>query len=346
MVPGGVSIVIPARDEQDRLGPCLEALLSVPDPVVREVLVVDDHSTDATADVAREHGATVLAGAALPVGWVGKPWALHQGLEAAQGSVILTLDADARPEPGLVRALATELLAGPERTLLSGAVRFDCRTPGERLLHPALLTSLVLRTGPTDVEGHTEPPHRVIANGQVLCARTAELRAAGGFALAAAAMTDDVALARALARQGWTVRMLDLADLVTVRMYTSVAETWTGWGRSIMAPDVTPPAQQALDVATVLTVQVLPALRLLARRATPVDLALVALRVALLGATRRSYVRRGVPYWLSPLADGPAAVRLVGSVIRPTRTWRGRTYAVNGPAPAAPAPRTAPPRAS
>src|SRR4051794_17318971 len=75
-----VTVVVPARDEQERLGPCLEGLAA--DPGVTEVLVVDDRSTDATAAVARAHGARVVDGAEPPGGWVGKPWALQQGLEA------------------------------------------------------------------------------------------------------------------------------------------------------------------------------------------------------------------------------------------------------------------------
>ena len=97
----GVSVVIPARDEERRLEGCLRPLLD--DPDVGEVVVVDDRSTRRTADVARRLGARVVAGAELPAGWVGKPWALQQGLEAAGGDVVVTLDADTRPRAGLVR---------------------------------------------------------------------------------------------------------------------------------------------------------------------------------------------------------------------------------------------------
>src|SRR5687767_10372687 len=80
-----VSVVIPARDEERRLEGCLRPLLQ--DPDVSEVIVVDDRSGDATAEVARRLGVRVVAGAELPPGWVGKPWALQQGLEAAGGDV-------------------------------------------------------------------------------------------------------------------------------------------------------------------------------------------------------------------------------------------------------------------
>ena len=102
-----VSVVIPARDEERRLAACLAGLAD--DPDVLEVLVVDDRSRDRTADVARAHGARVVPGAELPPGWVGKPWALQQGLEAAAGDVVVSLDADTRPRPGLAGALAGAL---------------------------------------------------------------------------------------------------------------------------------------------------------------------------------------------------------------------------------------------
>ena len=319
-----VSVVIPARNEAERIGPVLRALAA--DPDVHEVLVVDDHSTDATATVAAGLGARVLPAPPLPEGWVGKPWALQHGLEQAAGDVVLTLDADVRPEPGLVRAVVAALAARPERTLLTGTVRFACETAGERLLHPAFLATLVYRFGPGDVDGFQPRPSRALANGPCRAARREALLAAGGFTLAARNMTDDVALARALRRRGWCLHTVDLADLLEVRMYDSVRETWRGWSRSLMAPEVTPPAWQALDLATLWAVQALPLPRLLARRGSPLDAALLALRLALHGAFRRTYRHHDAAFWLAPLADLPAVARLTWSVLRPERRWRGRAY--------------------
>jgi len=319
-----VSVVIPARDEATRIVPAIDALVA--DPDVHEVLVVDDHSTDATAAVATARGARVLPAPPLPPGWVGKPWALQHGLEQATGDVVVTLDADVLPDPGLVRALAGALTGQPERTLLTATVRFVCETAGERALHPAFLATLVYRFGPGDVDGFQPRPERALANGQCLAARRTALVAAGGFALAAEHMTDDVALARALRRRGWCLLTVDAADLLEVRMYSSLAETWTGWSRSLMAPDVTAPAWQTLDLATLWAVQALPLWRLLLRRGTPLDAALLALRLALHAALRRTYRRHDAAFWLVPLADLPAVVRLTLSVLRPDRSWRGRSY--------------------
>lgn len=324
-VPGAtVSVVIPARDEAARIAPVLDALRG--DPAVHELIVVDDHSGDDTARIAAEHGARVVSAPPLPAGRVGKPSALQHGLEQATGELVVTLDADVLPEPGLIAALAAAVLAAPARTLLTGTVRFDCRTPGERLIHPAFLASLVYRFGPGDVDGFQPRPDRAVANGQCLAARREELVSAGGFALAAEHMTDDVALARALRRRAWDLLTVDASDLLEVRMYVSAAETWTGWSRSLMAPDATSAPWLALDVVTLWAVQALPLPRLLTRRGTPLDVLLLLLRLALHAAFRRTYRHGGPEFWLAPLVDLPAVGRLTWSVLRADRRWRGRSY--------------------
>jgi len=315
-----VSVVIPARDEAERLGPCLAGLAG--DPDVLEVLVVDDGSSDATAAVAERGGARVVAGTPLPAGWVGKPWALQQGLEAAAGDVVVSLDADTRPRHGLVGALTGAL---EEAELVTAGVSFVCETAAERLLHPSFLATLVYRFGPSDAAAPARPA-RLVANGQVTAVERDRLLAAGGYGLASAHMTDDVALARALARAGWRVAFRDAAALVEVRMHASAAETWREWGRSIALPGVTAPLAQAGDLAVVWLAMALPVLRSAAGRPTRLDLALLAARFALLGPLRAAYARRGPPYWASPLADPASAVRLTLSALRPRREWRGRTY--------------------
>jgi dolichol-phosphate mannosyltransferase len=317
-----VTVLIPARDEADRIGPVLEA--TTQDPDVTEVLVVDDQSADATAQLARDAGARVIAGRELPQGWVGKPWALQQGLEVATGDIVACLDADTRPHPGLVRALTAQLERDTD--LVTGGVRFRCEGVAERMLHPALLATLVYRYGPIGVDAEGGPARRVLANGQCLAFRRASMLAAGGFEGGAGHLTDDVAHARALVAQGWRVRFVDCADLIEVRMYEGARDTWRGWGRSIAMADVTPPLQRALDLAVVWLALALPLPRVLLRKGTPLDVALAAIRLALVAPLGRAYAPRGVPYWLSPAADLAAATRLTLSSLRPSRSWRGRTY--------------------
>lgn len=318
---GSVSIVIPARDEEARLGPCLEALRDVD----AELLVVDDCSTDGTARLACALGARVVAGTALPAGWTGKAWALQQGLEVAGGDWVVFLDADTRPQPGLIDAL---IEAAEPFDLLTAAPRFVCTGAGERLLHPAMAATIPYRVGPMDVDGWQPSPRRAIANGQCVVVRREPFRVAGGWGSVRANLSsEDIALARALRTAGWRLGFVDAADLLEVRMYESARDTWTGWGRSLMWPDSNSALQQAGDVAVLWLTMALPLPRLLLRRFTALDVALLAVRLAIHGVLARGYARpRGLPYALAPLADAPVAAWLTWSALRPSRTWRGRTY--------------------
>ncbi len=318
---GAVSIVIPARDEARRLGACLEGLRGVD----AELLVVDDCSSDGTAELARSLGARVVAGAELPAGWTGKAWALQQGLEVAGGDWVVFLDADTRPKPGLIEAL---IEAAEPFDLLTGAPRFVCTGAGERLLHPAMAATIPYRVGPQDVDGWQPQPQRAIANGQCVVVRREPFLAAGGWGAVRACLTsEDIALARALRTAGWRLGFVDAADLLEVRMYESARETWTGWGRTLMWPDSNSALQQAGDIAVLWLTMALPLPRLLLRRASALDAVLLAVRLGIHGALARGYARpRGLPYALAPVTDVPVAAWLTWSALRPSRTWRGRTY--------------------
>ncbi len=280
-----VTVVIPARNEAARIGPCLEALRG------QDVIVVDDESPDGTADVARSHGARVIQRGPAPPGWLGKPWALQRGVEAAEGEIVVCLDADTRPQPGLLGALDHEL---DRFDFVSVGPRFVCDGALERWLHASFLAMLVYRFGPLDVDA----PGRVMSNGQCTATLREWFLQQGGYGLATGFSTDDVALARALPGR---FAFRDGADLLEVKMHDSVQEVWREWGRSIGLRDVESPW---LDVA-VLALAMLP---------------LLPVRLALLVAMRRSYATRGAPYWLSPLADPLAILRLA---VPPARTWRG-----------------------
>jgi len=317
-----ISVIVPARNEAARLGPLLASIVGAPG--VTEVLVIDDQSTDATADIARHAGATVLAGSALPEGWAGKAWALHQGIVAVSTDWIVSLDADTRPDPRLPTAIVARAI-GEGFDLLTAAARIDCPTPGSRWLHPAMLTTLVYRFGPPG--GPPTRSDRMLANGQCMAFDRRRLLDAGGLGLVKADVVEDVALARTLAAAGRQVGFLDASELLAVRMYESFADTRRGWGRSLALPGIEPRSRQLLDLTVLMLTQVLPIPRLLSRRGDVVDVVLAAVRIGTLFGTRRAYTRGGIAYWSSPLADPLAVAAIATGIARGGRqTWRGRTY--------------------
>ncbi|MDO9353982.1 MAG: glycosyltransferase family 2 protein [Solirubrobacteraceae bacterium] len=264
-----ISVVVPARDEFERIAGVLAPLLGPAGgrgaedrpiaPGVVEVIVVDDRSADGTADLARAHGARVIEGSELPTGWLGKSWALQQGLVAATGDIVVFLDADVQPDPRLPAAVAALLEDGAN--LASAQLAFEIPDDAQRILHPALLATLIYRIGPLDSTQRI-PASVAGINGQCFAARRNELIGAGGFGLISAIPTDDIALARALSGAGWRIAVADGSSLGSVRMYESAAEAMREWaGRSLALPGASPRARQLFDLGVVWTVQGLPGLR-------------------------------------------------------------------------------------
>ncbi len=318
-----ISVVVPARDEAGRIGPLLAAVVGAPG--VAEVIVVDDQSSDSTAELARRAGATVISGDPLPDGWAGKAWALQQGVGAATSDWVVTLDADARPDRRLPMALVARAVAD-RLDLLTVGGRFECPTPGSRWLHPAMLTTLVYRFGPPGSPAMR--PDRTMANGQCMAVPRTSFLAAGAMASVRSEVVEDIALARHLAAEGRRVGFLDASELLSVRMFESLGDVWHGWGRSLALPGVEPRRRQVIDLSIVVLAQVLPIPRLLMRRGDAIDVALAAIRLGTLVGTRRAYERTDAPYWLSPLADPLAAIAIARGIARRGRqTWRGRSYA-------------------
>lgn len=339
---GRVSVVVPTRNEAHRIAPCLAGLEAQGPPLV-EVIVVDGGSTDGTRELVeaaarRDPRIRLVAEPPKPDGVVGRPWALHHGFGCAVGDWVMSVDADVAPRPGLVAA-AVRAAAAHRLDALSLGPTIVAPSSGARFLQPAFLTTLIYRTGAPDVPGdRPTPPGRVLANGQAMLMRRTALDAAGSYAVAERSYCDDVTVARAIAATGARVAFLDGRKLMTVEMYPTGRETWRAWPRSVNFRDATTPARRALDGALLLAGQALPIPVLLALLLTGAwagspagtaalgfAAALVALRLTILAATAPSFATRGVPYWLSPLADVAVVLRVVGLGLVKGREWRGAT---------------------
>lgn len=336
-----LTIIVATLDEAARIGPCLEGLLAQGEPV-REILVVDSGSTDGTRELVeaaarQDPRLRLVTDPPLPSGWIGKAWALQHGTTLARTPWVLGMDADTQAEPGCAAAV----LAAAEREgfdVVSFSPRFDGQSAGERWLQPALLVTLIYRSGAPGDPRVT--PDRVIANGQCFLVKRDLLLAHGGYEPVRDSFAEDVSLVRHLARRGARVGFLDGSRLYRVRSYRDAAQMWREWGRSLDLKDATAKGRQVLDTAFVVAAQgmLLPATAMvalawpslpagLAKTALGVSTALlVGLRLVLLVAIAPSYERRGITWWLSPLADPVAAWRLVLSSARRPRRWRTRDY--------------------
>ena len=217
-----VSVVVPARDEALTLPDLLGSLHGD----TAEVIVVDDSSSDGTADVARAVGATVLAAPTLPAGWTGKTWACATGAAAAAGDVLIFLDADVTLTPGAIDRLA--LAVSHSGGLVSVQPFHEMRRPYERL---SLFFNLI---GMMAVDAFGPLRHHVAASGAfgpVLACRRQDYEAVGGHTAVRSAIIEDVALAHRFRASGRDVQVYGGAGSASFRMYPSglraLSEGWT-----------------------------------------------------------------------------------------------------------------------
>ena len=233
-----VSVIVPARNEARNIGRCVRSILSTRyEPL--EVIVVDDHSTDGTADIARATAAgdarfRLLENPPLPNGWFGKQWACATGAGTASGALLLFTDADTMHEPDLLPR-AMNLLVREGSDLLSVVGRQEMRSFWERLLQPQVFWLLVVRYGSTESVSNARRPEDVIANGQYLLIRREAYDSAGGHASVRDKVAEDLALAQRFVRLGRRVRLVRAEEQLSTHMYGSLSELIEGWGKNVFA---------------------------------------------------------------------------------------------------------------
>jgi chlorobactene glucosyltransferase len=232
-----VSIVVPARDEERSIERCVRSLLGQ-SAADFEVIVVDDRSTDRTPDILARLAAEnarlrIVAGTELPAGWVGKPWALHQGAAVARGRWLLFTDADSVHSPYSVTS-SQAFVRAQHVDALSTITHQELGTFAERAILPSILGLVFFSQGNFAQLNDPGQTQRALANGQYVFISRRAYDGLGGYAAMRGEILDDVELARRFKSDGrYRLMMAAGEDLASVRMYHSFREIWNGFTKNI-----------------------------------------------------------------------------------------------------------------
>jgi glycosyltransferase involved in cell wall biosynthesis len=231
-----LTVIVPARNEEDCLRDCLQSLVGQSEFIFAlgkdwDLIVVDDNSTDRTAEIAADFaGVTVMQAEKLQPGWTGKNNAAWTAARRARGRWLLFTDADTLHEPGGLRHALHEaerhkvgMLSYSPRQIVKGLV--------QRSLMPLVFCELALAYPPAKV---SDPAQRIAAaNGQFLLVEREAYRKLGGHASVAGDVLEDVELAVLAKRRKVGLRFRYADDIVAARMYRSTAAMVEGWTKNL-----------------------------------------------------------------------------------------------------------------
>jgi chlorobactene glucosyltransferase len=325
-----VSVVVPARDEARGIRRAVSSLACQEYGDV-EVIVVDDESSDGTAEEARAAATArvqVLSGKPVPTGWVGKSWACHQGFERAHGEWLLFTDADVRHAPDTVgRAVALVRALGADGLTLLPVI--ETEGVAERAVQPAAAVLIRSFVAPGPAVRSPRVSVAIAAGGFILVSRSAYERV-GGHEGMRHELVDDQMLAVRLKAQGTPLLLASSGGRVRVRMYVGVSETLRGWRKntsaglgegSLAAASLLAAAGAASAVAPVVALACGP--RRLGAAGIALQLAARAASNEVCPAPRRHWLLFPAGALVLSLLSLVSTVdRLGGGVV-----WRGRRYA-------------------
>lgn len=229
-----MSVIVPARNEEASISACLDSLLAQRD-LALEIIVVDDHSSDRTREIAASFSnldprVRVIEAGPLPAGWTGKNNAVTCGAKVARGQWLLFTDADTVHEPGsLARSLEEAKRFGA--AMLSYSPKQLVKTFWERAVMPVIFAELAATYRPSQVSNPKSPA--AAANGQYILITRDAYDAVGGHAAIAGSLLEDVALARAIKQSGRKMFFRYGGDAVRSRMYRSFSQLREGWTKNL-----------------------------------------------------------------------------------------------------------------
>jgi glycosyltransferase involved in cell wall biosynthesis len=232
-----LTVIVPARNEEDCLGDCLKSLVNQSEEIFAlgrdwELIVVDDHSTDRTTEIARGFaGVTVMQAGKLEAGWTGKANAVWTAARRARGRWLLFTDADTVHEPGDLRRAIHEAERN-KAGVLSYSPRQIVKGFAQRSLMPLVFCELALAYPTSKV---SDPVERIAAaNGQFLLIEREAYRKLGGHASVADKVLEDVELAFLAKRRKIGLRFRYAEDALAARMYRSTGAMIEGWTKNLV----------------------------------------------------------------------------------------------------------------
>lgn len=341
-----VSVIIPARNEEHNILASAESVGASTYPNF-ELIVVDDRSTDRTAEVAKtaEIGNAgryeVLSGAELPEGWLGKPWACAQGAREARGDILLFTDADTTHHPELLsRAVADLQSGGADALTMMG--RQLMLTFWEKVVQPQIFFTLSLGFPDLRTPLPAKRWRRAIANGQYIMIHRAAYDEVGGHVAVKGEVVEDQRLAQILCKAGKRLDLRMAEDHFATRMYSSLPEMIEGWSKNMALA-----SRQAFDswfapvalpslIATVVLLWIVPPV--------VVVLDLAGFSVGIPPGVAQAVTVGSALFWVAcswrfgapplfgllyPLGAVVEAYIFTRSFVRGRRVeWKGRTYVV------------------
>ena len=240
-LPGGnrttkVTVIVPARNEEQDLAATLESILQQTD-VTLEVIVVDDHSTDRTGIIAdaaarADPRVQVIHHPPLPPGWLGKQSAMHQAAAGASGEYLLFTDADILYQPACL-AIALAEMKQHQLDFLSLLPLVRCGSLWESVLTPAFAWGIMIKFARPGLRDGTGAG--AYAVGAFMLVRRGAFQAIGGFEAIKADMCDDIALARQIKKHGYHVGFRAAPQLLQVRLFKSGADAFWGPTKNVLS---------------------------------------------------------------------------------------------------------------
>ena len=231
----GCSVLIPARNEEQNISAAVRSVLESEGADI-EVIVLDDGSTDRTAEIVRhisrgDPRVRLETTRLLPAGWCGKNFACHQLAALARRPILVFMDADVRvSRPDALARLAC-FLERSGAALVSGVPRQETHGLMEKLIVP-LIHFVLLGFLPLRRMRSRADPRFAAACGQILAIRREAYERAGGHSTVAGRMHDALALARAFRARGFTTDLFDATSTFHCRMYRGAMDVWSGFAKN------------------------------------------------------------------------------------------------------------------